>query len=224
MDAAAYVLGALEAEELEAFRAHMAQCAICRDEVSAFQQVADTLPLLAPPQPVPRGLKRRVMAEVRAQPRAGEKARTSRLPFRLPRLTASIPSLALVASAAVLVVAVAVAIGAVAVGSGGSSTHVYSASVSGPGTAKVRVSDGRGELIVHGMPAPPGNDVYEVWLQRGRHAPSPTSALFNVTSEGTGSVDVPGDLHGVDQVLVTAEPPGGSAVPTHAPVIVARLS
>ncbi len=85
MDAAAYVLGALEGDELEAFRAHMAACVVCRDEVGAFQEVVDTLPLLAPPQPVPRGLKRRVMAEVRAAPRQRSRAKVRKLPFRLPR-------------------------------------------------------------------------------------------------------------------------------------------
>ena len=223
MDAAAYVLGALSGDELEAFRAHMATCVVCRDEVGAFQEVADTLPLLAPPQPVPRALKRRVMAAVRTEPRQTSKARAKRLPFRLPRPFVALPSAALVLGA--LVLAVVVAAGAIALTSGGgASSRVYSASVIGPGAAKLKVSGGRGELVVHGMPAPPGNDIYEVWLQRGRHPPSPTSALFSVTSDGSASVDVPGSLHGVGQVMVTPEPPGGSAVPTHAPVIVARLS
>ena len=221
VDAAAYVLGALEAAELEAFRTHLATCAICRDEVGAFQEVADTLPLLAPPQPVPPALKRRVMAGVRAEPRAGAKPRRRR--FRLPESALAIPSPLLAASAMALVVAVA-AIAILALGSGGGSTHTFSASVVGPGSAKLKVTDSRGELVVRGMPAAPGNDVYEVWLKRGQQPPSPTSALFNVTSEGSGSVDVPGNLDGVDQVLVTPEPPGGSAAPTHAPVIVARLS
>jgi anti-sigma factor RsiW len=221
MDAAAYVLGALEADELEAFRTHLATCAICRDEVVAFQEVADTLPLLAPPQPVPQALKRRVMAEVRADPRAGAKQRRRR--FRLPDFASAIPSPGLAVSAMVLVVAVA-AIAVAALGSGGAGTHTFSASVVGPGSAKLKVTGSRGELVVRGMPAPPGNDVYEVWLKRGQQPPSPTSALFSVTSKGSGSVDVPGNLDGVDQVLVTPEPPGGSAAPTHAPVIVARLS
>lgn len=222
MDAAAYVLGALEGDELEAFRAHMATCVVCRDEVGAFQEVVDTLPLLAPPQPVSRGLKRRVMAEVRAAPRQGSGAKVRRLPFRLTRGFMAFPSPALVASA--LVLAVIVAAGAIALSSGGSSSHVYSASVTGPGSAKLEVAGGRGELVVRGMPPPPGNDVYEVWLQRGQRAPSPTSALFSVTSKGSAYVGVPGNLRGVGQVLVTPEPPGGSAAPTHAPVIVARLS
>jgi anti-sigma factor RsiW len=223
MDAAAYVLGALEPEELEAFRAHMATCVVCRDEVSAFQEVVDTLPLLAPVQPVPRGLKRRVMAGVRAEPREPSGAKAKRSPFRLPRVFVSIPSAALVAS--VLVLAVIVAVGAVTLSSGsGSSTRVYSASVVGPGSAKLTVTGGRGELVVNGMPAPPGNDIYEVWLQRGTQPPTPTTALFSVTHDGSAIVGVPGNLHGVGHVLVTPEPPGGSKAPTHAPVIVARLS
>jgi len=219
MDAAAYVLGALEGDELEAFRTHLATCVVCRDEVSAFQEVVDTLPLLAPPQPVPRALKRRVMAEVRSQPQA-DRPRTRRL--RVPRMLTVLPSPALIASVVVLVAVVA--IGAVALGSGGSATHVYSASVTGPGSAQLRVTSGRGELVVRGMPAPPGNDIYQVWLKRGSQPPSPTTALFSVTSVGSGAVDVPGSLHGVGEVLVTPEPPGGSPAPTHAPVIVARLT
>jgi Anti-sigma-K factor rskA/Putative zinc-finger len=228
-DAAAYVLGALETAEVEAFRAHLATCVICRDEVASFQEVADQLPLTAPVQPVPGTLKRRVMAEVNADARAHERStrrdtrghRRFRLP---PGLFSAIPTPALALSAVVLVLAVTV--GAIAIGSagGGSSTRVFNASVTWPGSAKLRVTDGRGELIVHGMPAPPASKVYEVWVQRGQRPPSPTSTLFSVTSTGSGSVDVPGSLHGVSRVLVTPEPLGGSRAPTHPPVLVATIS
>ena len=40
-DAAAYVLGALEPEEAEAFSRHLATCVVCRDEVAAFQHTAN---------------------------------------------------------------------------------------------------------------------------------------------------------------------------------------
>jgi hypothetical protein len=137
-------------------------------------------------------------------------------------LTAS-PRLGLAAAAVLLVLGVTV--GALSLGSGGSSTRVITASVGWrPGSAVLRVTGGHGELIVRGMPAAPGNKVYEVWLERGQHALSPTSALFSVTSSGSAAVDVPGDLHGVDAVLVTPEPLGGSEQPTHAPVLTARLS
>ena len=35
---------------------------------------------------------------------------------------------------------------------------------------------------------------------------------------------MPGNLHGVSQVMVTPEPAGGTLVPTHPPVIVAPLT
>jgi anti-sigma-K factor RskA len=221
-DAAAYVLGALEPEEVEAFRAHMATCVVCRDEVSAFEEVVAVLPLSAPPQPVPRSLKRRVMASVRAEPRESEAVSRESVRFS-PRRFPALPRPALVAGA--LLLAVVVALGALQLGSGPTRTRVIHASVAWqPGSALLRVIGGRGELIVRRMPVPPGGKVYEVWLERTHRAPSPTSALFSVTRSGSGAVDVPGDLHGVSQVLVTPEPIGGSEVPTHTPVIVARLS
>ena len=79
-------------------------------------------------------------------------------------------------------------------------------------------------LVVDHMPAPPLNKIYEVWLQRGARPPSATSALCDVTSAGAATVGIPGNLSGVSQVLVTPERLGGSARPTHAPVVIARLA
>ena len=85
-DAAAYVLGALDAGEAEAFRAHMATCIICRDEVAALQRVADALPMAAPQYEAPSGLRRRVLADVRAQARDRPSPQRPRSPrIRLPR-------------------------------------------------------------------------------------------------------------------------------------------
>jgi anti-sigma-K factor RskA len=219
-NAGAYVLGALEAAEAEAFRTHLATCALCRDEVSAFQEVADLLALTVLPQPVPPALKQRVMASVRGDSRAQPERRRPRLP---PWLFSALPTPAVAAAATVLVLVVAIVVVALASG-GGAGTRTYSASVSWPGSAKLRVTGGRGELVVRGMPPPPRSKIYEVWLQRGNRTPTPTSALFSVTSIGSGTVDVPGSLHGVDRVLVTPEPLGGSSVPTHVPILVAQLS
>jgi hypothetical protein len=73
------------------------------------------------------------------------------------------------------------------------------------------------------MPQSPPNHVYEVWIKRGG-APQPTDALFTVSSAGNATVGVPGSVAGVKEILVTAEPTGGSKVPTSTPVIVANLS
>jgi hypothetical protein len=77
----------------------------------------------------------------------------------------------------------------------------------------------RGELVLRGMrPAPPGQ-IFEVWLKRGTGgAPLPTDALFGVTSAGAASVNVPGDLRGVTEILVTHERLGGSLRPTSEPL------
>jgi hypothetical protein len=72
------------------------------------------------------------------------------------------------------------------------------------------------------MRNPPRGRVYQVWLKRGSKAPEPTDALFTVR-DGHGLVEVPGSVKGVDQIMVTSEPPGGSAAPTSKPVISAAV-
>ena len=117
-------------------------------------------------------------------------------------------------------------VGVAALAGGGSNAgQVIQASVHGTaGNAELRVSSGRGELIVAALPPPQAGRIYEVWLQHGNAAPSPTATLFSVTSTGSADVGLPESLHGVNRVLVTSEPAGGSRAPTRAPVIVAQLS
>ncbi len=208
-DAAAYVLGALEPGEVAPFRRHLETCVACRDEVQSLQHVADALPMAAPQYSIPRGLRRRVLAEVRSDSRT---ARTGWLPR---------PALSPRFAAALAAVAALVVVGAVELaGSGGPSTRIVTATV---GAAQVRITGGHAELLVRRLPAPSSGHIYEVWIQRGTHAPSPTNALFSVTRAGAGDVDVPGDLRGVTTVMVTQERAGGTQHPTSAPVIVAHL-
>jgi anti-sigma-K factor RskA len=218
-DAAAYVLGALEPAEVEAFRRHMVDCGACREEVAVFEQVADALPAGAG-YPAPKDLRRRVMREVRATPRQAVPGRAAR-----PRLIAvPLASRRLLAWGAPVVAVVAVVL-AFALSSGSSGTRVIQASVTGSsGTAQLRISSGRGELVVDGLPQPPAGRIYEMWVQRGHAAPAPTGTLFSVTSTGSAAVGVPGSLSGVSAVMVTQEPAGGTLVPTSAPVIVARVA
>ena len=214
LDAAAYVLGALEPDEAEAFRRHLETCAVCRDEVSSLRHVADALPMAAPQYPVPHGLRRRVLGAARRKPRqAPPSARAS--PARWP-MGVSLPALA--GGLAAVIVAVIVAVVLASAGSPGA--RVIQAST---GNAELRIAGGRGELIVRALPQPPTGQIYEVWLARPNHPFTPTSALFGVTTAGQAYVGVPGDLNGVSEVLVTPEPAGGTKVPTHTPVIVARL-
>ncbi len=223
-DAAAYVLGAFTDGEVQAFREHMAACAVCPGEVTRLQAVADGLAIGVAPHPAPPELRAGIMATVHAEAEllraAGHDA--DRPPSAAPwwrwRLA---PALA----AATALVA-GLLIGALALGGGSSTTRtqVVQATVLAPGhraTAELRKVGSHVELVVEGLPAPPRGRIYEVWLERGTQAPEPTDVLFSVTHGGDGSVGVSGYESGVSKVLVTDEPLGGSLKPTRTPIIVA---
>jgi anti-sigma factor RsiW len=221
-DVAAYALGALDRAEAEAFREHLETCIVCRDELATFQRVVDILPMAAAQHPAPRRLRRRVLDAVEREPRAqlSGQPQARRRP-RLAGFSVSQPAFVLGAVVAVVVFAV----GGIVLGSSGTAkTRVYAAQVTGPGSAEVKVTGGQAELIVHHFSPPPAGQIYEVWLGRPNRPPAPTSALFSVTAKGDGDVGVPGNLHGVNRVLVTPEPAGGTRVPTHPAVILASLS
>jgi hypothetical protein len=174
--------------------------------------------MAAPPEPLPRGLRRRVLAEVHADARAAERARPRERPRRSP---AWLPRPAL-AGGALAALALAAFGGVELASSGGSSgTRVFPAS---RGYAQLRITNGHAELIVRNLKQPQAGRIYEVWLQRPHQAPTPTRALFSVTSRGEADVDVPGSLRGVSTVMVTQERAGGSPHPTSAPVVVARIT
>ncbi len=91
-DAAAYVLGALEDDELHLYRAHLDTCAQCRAEVAELQPVADELPAGVAPAVASGQLRERILASVRAEAElldaAGERA------DRPPRASAAGPRVA----------------------------------------------------------------------------------------------------------------------------------
>jgi anti-sigma-K factor RskA len=215
-DAAAYTLGALEPHEAEAFRTHMQQCAVCRDEVEALRGVVQTLPMATHQYEVPRGLKRSLMREVRRESAAAGRARRGRALWQRPRRVIAGLGAAVVAAGGV-VAGLELTAGAAAV--------VYTAQVSGiGGSAQLRVTNGHGELVLRHLTAPGHGHVYEVWLQSGQAAPVPASVLFGVNTAGDADVGIPRRLHGITAVMVTQEPLGGTKKPTHQPVIVARLA
>ncbi|HEY1517859.1 MAG TPA: anti-sigma factor [Solirubrobacteraceae bacterium] len=224
-DAAPFVLGALEPADARSFARHMESCAICRDEVSALEPVLDVLPLSAPRYEVSAALRRRVMQQIRSELKPSS-PRPRRRVRRRPRWMLPVavrfrpPAIAGALVVALALVVAVVAVGHVVLGPAGSRARVIMASV---GSAQLRVSGGRGELIVDHLPPAPPDRIYELWLQRGARDPAP-STLFAVTSRGTADIGVPGELVGVTRVLVTVEPLGGSRAPTTRAVISARLA
>jgi anti-sigma-K factor RskA len=218
-NAAPYVLGALTDDEHEAFRRHMASCTICREEVAALQAVAAALPAAAPQLSAPRELKRRVMSavhEAQAHPRLQAPSVRRRAPLGGLRWRPALGGLAAAATLAALAV--------ISLSSGGGGTRVVRAEVlASRASAVLRLGGGQAELSIAGMPQSPAGRIYEVWL-KGSGAPQPTDALFTVSSSGDATVGVPGVVAGIKEVIVTAEPLGGSRTPTSPPVIVAHVS
>ena len=226
VDAGAYVLGALQEHEVESYRTHLAACATCREEVAHLQEVADSLAIAVPRTPAPGDLRARLMTVVRGE---AELLRAAGHEADRPARARSIWRWRLIPTlAATGALAAGVLIGALAVNPGsGQQTRVIQAMVLPPAghsaTAALHKVDSHVELDVTGMPAPALGRIYEVWLKRGSQPPEPTDALFSVTGQGNGTVGVPGDLRGVNTVMVTEEPLGGSLKPTHSPVIVASV-
>jgi hypothetical protein len=152
-------------------------------------------------------LRERVLAGVRGEhPRAGPAGAPLGRGLLLPTMSLLVG----VAIGGVLVLILAPSTGGPA---GSTPAHLDT-------RASLREFGSRAELLVSGMPEPPIGEIYEVWLLRPGATPKATDALFTVTREGSGTVDVPGGVsQGVGEVMVTSEPLGGSARPTSPPVL-----
>jgi anti-sigma-K factor RskA len=236
-DAGAYVLRALSDGERSAFAAHLETCADCRTEVEELQVVADQLPMAAPQLVPPPDIRNRLMAIVESEAEllraAGPEAdRVTPAPAQM-RLRDRVwwPSWAVspgfaAAAASVLILA---GVGAGVLlsaedGPGPVRTVPAQVASSTAAVAHVAVQGGRATLQVRGLPAAPEGQVYQVWLKTGDGAPRPTHTLFTVRPDGRAAVNVDEAVDGVDELLVTAEPTGGSTAPTSAPVLTATLT
>jgi anti-sigma factor RsiW len=224
---ATYVLGALPEDERAGFEAHLAGCPACREELSDLRVAAEALPVAAPPMRPPPALKARIMAEVEREAEllrsAGPAAdRPPRRRFAFPRFTLPTPAVAALACAALLI---GLGVGAWAFGSSGGHTVDFqrSGTLSASATAELDVKGDTAVLVARGLPEPPAGHVYQVWLQRDGQAPEPTAALFTPRRDGSATASV-GDVKGVDKVMVSSEPVGGSPAPTTAPILTATMA
>jgi anti-sigma-K factor RskA len=225
---AAYLLGALDDGERRDFEAHLATCRECREEVARLRVATDALPASPRQLAPPPELKDRIMAIVNAEAEllraAGPEA--DRVKPREPRRRFAWwpprPALALAVALLVLVVGVGAGIvGSGGLGGGGTRTVVAKVTVPEASAKLIVREDDHSTLVTHGLPNPSPGRVYQVWIQHHGKDPQPTDALFDVRKDGSASVDVPGSLKGVEAVMVTSEPDGGSQVPTRQPVVVA---
>ena len=227
-DVGAYLLGALSDGERASFEAELAVNDALRAEVDYLRIASDALPASPEQMAPPAGLKDRIMAVVNseaellegAQRPVREEPRTKRtLAVLRPGWWSMRPGLAVAMTLLVLVLGASGALVGEAV-LGGGGERLTSAEL---GDAQlIQRKSGHSTLTATGLAPLEDGRVYQVWLKHDGEQPTPTNALFSPHSSGTTSVDVPGSLKGVEEVLVTNEPEGGSPEPTTDAVIVVR--
>jgi anti-sigma-K factor RskA len=229
-EAAAYALGALDADQIDDFRAHLEGCERCRAEVRWLAPAVRALPEAVEPQDPPPALRERLMAEVRAD--AAAHAKQARREERRERAESRVGfgewlrGLRLggltwkpLAGMAAVILVVAAGIGyAVGTGGGGAGAHTWEGEGPSGVEAKVVREDGHAEVRLANVTELPQGKVLEAWVKHGGKAVEPVPALFVPDKAGDASTVID-DAEGVTEVLVTREPTGGSKQPTSTPIV-----
>lgn len=224
--AGAYALDALPEDEAAAFRAHLADCAACRQEVAEFTATTAQLGSSAAEAP-PERLREQVLraaSETRQEPPVVPPAESVPRRRRWPRVAAA-------AAAGVLVAGAGAFVG-IQLGEDDSSTPIAavvdapdarsdSAELQGGGTLTMISSQAEQQAVVlaEGLPELPSDRVYQLWLVDPGGNARPAEVLLEGSQASSGSHLVPG-MRADDQVAITSEPAGGSQQPTTEPLAV----
>ena len=229
-DLAAYLLDALPGEEARDVERHIAGCPRCQERARWLQASVEVLPTSVEQLEPPPQLRERLMATVRAE--AAAAAAPQRAPGDDHRMGASegrgwlgrlfaLPRPALALGALLLALAAGALGYAAGTGGDGDQSTTVQAEVAPPGARATLVRDGdQGTLHVSGLPQH-RNRIYEVWLARGKQVRP--AGLFQVDRSGRGAAAITGGLSDADQVMVSLEPPGGSAQPTSDPLVITEI-
>jgi anti-sigma-K factor RskA len=221
---AAYLLDSLEPAEATDLERHLEGCVECRTELEWLRPAIQALPESVERVDAPPALRARVMDEVQADAKRAKAVRGGtgaadeegfwsrtfgdRRPLGL-RPVAGVAALALVVAA--------VAGYAIGGGSGGGSTVVANAGKVPGVTARVVSNGDSGTLRLANVREIPSDKVLQAWVQRGDKVVS-AHALFVPDNKGIATATIP-NMEGVEVVMVTAEPRGGSAQPTSEPIV-----
>jgi len=218
-EVAAYVLGALDAESAAGLEAHAESCERCRSEIrwltSAVEALAEAPPRREPPPQLRERLLSEVDADVRAESPGVEPGglRGWLAGVRIGSLTWK-PLVGLVAVVLVVAVVAGYVVGNDSGGGEGGATY---SGAEGAITAEVvRQGDGAELNLAHVAELPPDR-VLEAWVQR-EGTVEPVKALFVPDRDGNASTMI-NDMSGVEVVMVTREPAGGTAAPTSTPIV-----
>jgi anti-sigma factor RsiW len=225
---AGYALDALDAEERNAYEAHLPGCAHCQEELASFWTTTEALAVATSgPEPSP-ALRERILADVRAEPPQNVVA------FE-PRRRRVAPVLGAVAAVAA-VVALAVGLWASDLSSQLDETRAAlerqqaaaqvlvdpeAESVAlQAGTGRLVVdADGQAVLVLDGLDPAPAGKTYEMWIVPGGDIAAANRAGLFPGSDGTEIVGLEGTVTPGDVVAVTIESAGGVDAPTTQPIV-----
>jgi len=195
-DLAAYMLGALDAEEAAGFERHLEGCGHCREEMRWLEPALQTLPESVERLEMPKQLRETVMEEVRGDVREAEDRSSAPRPWRRWLLKPA-------AGLAVVALLVAGVVG-YEVGNDGSGND-------GAASTLERT------LHLANLDQPPPGKVLEAWVEREGEVEA-VPALLVPDRHGQAETRID-DMSGVKTVMVTEEPSGGSEAPTGEPIM-----
>ncbi len=224
--AGAFVLGALDQGELEAIRTHLASCIRGHPELAELGGVVPYLALDAEPLEPSDEVRRRILEQISGG--------ASRQPVAARRSGLKLDRVRWAAFALVAVVILGIGAGglllsrisdtraytaheeaasALAAKPGSRSVDLVPAAGGGPSGSAVIAADGQGIVLVQGLPATTGRQVFEVWLiAAGGGAPEPAGSL-STTADGRGWLETSAG-RGELTVAITLEPGPGATTPT----------
>jgi anti-sigma-K factor RskA len=208
-DLAAYMLGALEPEEAAELERHLDGCERCREEMRWLEPAVHLLPESVGRQEPPKQLRQSLMAEVRADVPAKQPARSRSRRWVLK------PAVGFAVVALLVAGVVGYEVGKDGSGDGEAASTIVR-QVDGM-TVKMVQEGESGTLQLSGVPQIPQDKVLEAWVEREGEVEA-VPALLVPDRHGQAETRI-ADMTGVETVMVTEEPQGGSDAPTGAPVM-----
>ena len=241
--APSFVLGALEPEEVEAVRAHLAECPEAHDEYAELGSVVPALALAPEAHEPTAALKDRILAaaaadraEWRSPVAAGGVAPEAPIPFRAAQHAGGTPLVGWAMRIAAVIAIVSLVGWNVLLQGRLDASETYARDVAAvlaaaaePGalTAVLAPAEGDGgrglaaigtngavTIAMRELVPTAGDEVYEAWLIVGDEAPVPIGG-FRVGEGGTGRLDGSGPTAPEGAIVaLTREPGPGATAPT----------
>mgnify|MGYP001034220211 CR=1 FL=1 len=217
----AHALGILSPQEAETVQQHLDECASCREELQAYEEVGAELALAVPETEPPAALEQRLMDRVTSRPESNP-SWLGRLQARAATIWEQLrlrPAWAATTALALLLVVFLIWTGI----PGGSPTanfptFVMAGTNLAPEASGIVISseDGlHGTVVVQRLPTlDEETQAYQLWLiEAGAWE---DGGIFSVDEDGYGARYASADilLTSYDAFAVTVEPAGGSSTPT----------